>query len=113
MKGTLLETVWPNLNPATARIVVVEADGEIVGCATLFEAWHLEGGWIAPMSRGSVAVGRQLARAMDQLLAALHVQEVFMSAHDVAGSKLCQGLGPATPLNCAHFAVDVRARGRS
>lgn len=59
--GTELETVYPHL-PADARVIVVEDDGEIVGCWSLFPLVHVEGVWIDPKHRGGSVARRLLSR---------------------------------------------------
>jgi len=53
--GTEAETVWPQLSDA-ARVVVVEEDGEIIGCHLLQPVLHAECLWTHPDHRGSVSV---------------------------------------------------------
>lgn len=43
LAGTQLETVVPVLRRERGRVLVVEREGEIVGCVALFRLWHLEG----------------------------------------------------------------------
>jgi N-acetylglutamate synthase-like GNAT family acetyltransferase len=43
LRGTQLETVVPVLRRERGRVLVVEQDGEIVGCVALYRLWHLEG----------------------------------------------------------------------
>jgi N-acetylglutamate synthase-like GNAT family acetyltransferase len=43
LTGTQLETVVPVLRRERGRVLVVERDGEIVGCVALYRLWHLEG----------------------------------------------------------------------
>ena len=65
LAGTEVEHVWPLLNPANARILVVEDDaGQIVGTWVLMRVVHVECLWIHPNHRGKTAVGRCLLAAM-------------------------------------------------
>lgn len=64
--GTEAEHLWPHLNPQTARIVVVERDGVIVGCHVLMTVLHAECLWIAPAYRGAASVGRRLWTAVQE-----------------------------------------------
>ena len=52
LEGTELETIWPHL-PVEARVWVVEHDGKIVACGSLFDVRHHEGLWIDPGVRHS------------------------------------------------------------
>lgn len=108
LSGTLLERVWPSLDPATSRVVVVEQGGVIVGTAALFQEWHFEGAWIAPERRADVSVGRHLLRAARHVVGEVGATEVWMMATDDAGKRLCQGLGPAVHMDCDHYAVQMR-----
>jgi hypothetical protein len=109
LTGTLLDPAWQGLDPATDRVIVIEdAVGAIVACSALIHAYHLEGTWVAPAWRGSVAVGRHLLRAQRALLTALHIPEVYMMARTPATAALCQKFGRAVlHLDCAHFLVTV------
>lgn len=110
LAGTLLETVWPGLDPASTRIIVVEEDGQILGCVTLFQAWHLDGAWIHPDYRRRVGVMRRLLKGLTELLRIFRPVEVVVTAHNKTGRNLCQSVGPVVELTCDHFAVDVRHR---
>ena len=62
--GTEAETIWPQLDPATALVLVVE-DGEmIVGTWILLNVVHAECLWIAESHRGHSAVARRLWTTM-------------------------------------------------
>lgn len=63
--GTEAETVIASLTD-TARVVVVEADGEIVGCHVLQPVVHAECLWIHPAHRKTSGVGRRLWRAVQR-----------------------------------------------
>jgi len=54
--------------PDSARIVVVEQDGQIIGAWSLMMVAHVEGVWIHPEHRGLGAVARGLLRAMRSAL---------------------------------------------
>lgn len=62
LRGTEAETIWPALNPSRDRtqIVVVEQDGEIIGCHVLTLVLHAECLWIHPAHRGKAGVARRL-----------------------------------------------------
>jgi hypothetical protein len=111
LAGTLLETVWPTLDPRTTQILVVEAGDRLVGCWALLALWHLEGCWIDPARRGRAGVARAGLRAMRALLAAAGIGEVLMMATNPGSQALCQKLGTVTPLACAHYAVRLTPGG--
>ena len=107
LAGTLLEGVWPSLKPDRDVVRVVEQDGEIIGCAALLALWHLEGAWIAPAHRKRAAVGRRLWAEMREEVRRRSVPEVWMMATSPDTARICERLGRATRLDCAHFAVMV------
>ena len=108
LAGTLLETVWPNLDPTADAVLVVEDAGQIVACSALVRAWHLEGTWVAPQWRRRVTVGRRLLTAMRALLRGRGVRDVLMMALNDRNAKLCARFGPSLELTCRHFLVTVR-----
>ncbi len=63
LAGTELEAVREQL-PESASVVVVEDDGEIVGCWALMPVLHAEGVWIAERERKRGRVALRLLRAM-------------------------------------------------
>lgn len=107
LSGTLLETVWPTLDRATSRILVLEDRGQIVACTLFCQMWHLEGTWIAPEHRGRVSLGRRFLRSIRATARRLRVSELWMMATTPESSRLCQKLGPTTALTCEHFAVQM------
>jgi len=48
LNGTEAESVWPMLNPGSARVLVVEEGAEIVATWTFLTVLHAECLWIAP-----------------------------------------------------------------
>ena len=79
LAGTDLETVWPLL-PPTAHIVVVEDEGQIVACWSLFPVWHVEGLWTAPTHRAQPSVVFRLIGAMKRLLKTEGARSVYTAA---------------------------------
>ncbi len=65
LAGTEAETIWPQLTSA-ARVVVVEQDGQIIGCHLLQPVLHAECLWVHPDHRGRSSVARRLWRAVQQ-----------------------------------------------
>ena len=53
------EAIWERLGPS-AKVVVVEREGEIVGCHALVPVLHAECLWVHPDYRGKAAVPRRL-----------------------------------------------------
>jgi ribosomal protein S18 acetylase RimI-like enzyme len=106
LAGTLADQAWPVL-PADAQVIVVEDGDQIVGNVTLFKAWHLEGAWVRPDYRGSVAVGRHLLRAVRDTALRIGAREVYAMAVDDVGRRLSTGLGEALLLECEHYAVRI------
>lgn len=58
--GTEAETIWPNLDPMKSRVIVVEDNGQIVGCHVLSWVLHAECLWTHPDHRGKAGVARRL-----------------------------------------------------
>tara|TARA_R110000824_G_scaffold153494_1_gene325146 strand:- start:245 stop:616 length:372 start_codon:yes stop_codon:yes gene_type:complete len=54
---------WERLGPS-AKVVVVEREGEIVGCHALVPVLHAECLWVHPEYRGKTAVPRRLWKAL-------------------------------------------------
>lgn len=62
LAGTDLESVWPHLDPTTARIVVVERQGRIIGAVSVLRQVVLECLWVAPEWRARSTVGGHVLR---------------------------------------------------
>lgn len=56
--------LFPYLQPADIKVVVVERGGEIMARLSFIRAPLLEGFWIAPDSRGNPAILRSLLRGV-------------------------------------------------
>lgn len=65
LAGTDAATAWPLLTDA-ARVVVVEHDGQIVGCHLLQPVLHAECLWVHPDHRGKASVARRLWAAVQR-----------------------------------------------
>lgn len=104
LAGTLVD---PATLPNDAVPVVVEHDGQIVGCSVLIPVWHQEGTWIHPEYRGRISAGRQLFDAMRHALGRLGIDGVWMMATDRENEALIQKFGQAQRLDAAHFVVRV------
>lgn len=106
LAGTELDAVWPHLNPETARVLVVEDAGAIVGTWALFHVVHAEGVWIAETHRGKTAVARRLLKAMRQAATEMGAAVVATAAltPDVEGYLATLG---AVTLPGTHYALSV------
>lgn len=103
LTGTELERIRVLFRPDQARVLVVENDaGEIVGCWSLFAAWHVEGLWIAPAYRGQGNVARRLLRTMKSWIRTAGVSGVVTASLDPAVSAYLIRLG-AYPLPGAAY----------
>lgn len=63
LAGTELEAVCTRLQPS-ARVLVVEEDGRIVGCWSVLPMLHVDGLWIHPVHRSRGGVFRRLLTGM-------------------------------------------------
>jgi hypothetical protein len=64
LAGTDLEAHWPHFNPAQTDVMVVEHEGQIIGCLSMLKVFHVEGLWIAEAHRRKGAVMRHLLELM-------------------------------------------------
>lgn len=80
LAGTEAETLWPLLDGETARIVVVEDDGAIVGCWAAFPVVHVECVWVHERYRGTGSVVRRLLSGMREAVSAMGARKVFSAA---------------------------------
>lgn len=80
LAGTEAETIWPALDRRTARVLVVEAAGEIVGCWILAPVYHAECLWIAPEHRGKAGVARRLWALMQKTVRTIGARTVATAA---------------------------------
>jgi hypothetical protein len=104
LAGTEAEKVWPYLRE-TDRVVVVERDGEIVGCHVLMQMWHLECLWKKPGA--GTGVSRTLWRFVQQTALAMGVPRCWTSALDDRTRGLLAHVG-AEPLPGTHYVVPMR-----
>lgn len=78
LAGTELERVATEvMNRDGVSVIVVEDEGEIIGCWALMTVAHVEGLWIAPTHRRRGGVFRKLWRAMCQLTLDRGIGSVF------------------------------------
>lgn len=107
LAGTELEFVWPLLDPAIAKIIVVEDEaGKIVGCWSFQWYAHAECVWTAPEHRHKGAVARLLLREMKRLADEEEVPVVWTSALTPDVEDLIDKLG-GVQMPGTHFAVPV------
>jgi hypothetical protein len=106
LHGTELETVWPFLDPQTARVIVVEEHGDITGCWALFSQVHAEGLWIKPECRGQSAVGRHLLVAMKHHALQMGARSVATASLSQTVSELLAHIG-AVELVGQHYSIPI------
>lgn len=106
LEGTEAESVWPVLNPETTSIVVVEQDGQIIGCHVLYYVLHADGLWIHPDHRGKSSVGRRLWAGVRGMVRASGVTGLVTSAMDERVCGLLEHVG-AVPLPGQHFVIPM------
>lgn len=104
--GTEAESVWPLLDPQRSHVVVVENDGEIVGCHVLMEVVHAECLWIHPAHRGKSSVARRLWNRVKEQANAIGVKAINTSACSRDVEQLLEHVG-ACRLDGAHYSVKV------
>ncbi len=94
--------------PEDADVVVVERDGVVVGCCSLFglRHIHLEGMEITPEERGNPSVGRQLLCAIRARIDELRVPSVFAGSKAGAMAEMLARLD-AKPLDMTFYVLPV------
>lgn len=109
LAGTEADTVWMQI-PASACVVVVEDEGELVGCHVLVPVLHAECLWIHPDYRKATSVARRLWAAVKQEATVRFGAVGFQTAavdDDVRG--LLRHVG-AVPIPGDHFMVPLKER---
>lgn len=81
-----------DLSPETC-VVVVEQDGQVIGCWAVVTCLHAEGLWIAPAHRAKGAVAKRLLRGVASVAAQAHVRAVCVGVIDPGVEGLAQRLG--------------------
>ncbi len=106
--GTGAESLIQKLTDA-ARVIVVEQDGQIVGCETFQPVLHGEGLWIHPDYRGRSSVARHLWAGIRET-----VRECFGVGWFATGAdspQICELLEHVGALKlCEHYMVPVGDR---
>jgi hypothetical protein len=90
--GTELEHAAPVL-PLGSKIIVVEDNGNIVGCWSAITYVHVEGVWIEPLHRGKSAVARRLWRGMQDVLRLMDVRSAMTGSITPEIDALLAGMG--------------------
>lgn len=107
LTGTELETIWPYLDPASARVVVVEDEGQIIGCWAGFPLFHAEGVYVAPAHRGKVGVARHLLSRMRELAADVGARSIITGSIDPTVTDMLEKLG-AVALPGTQYALPLK-----
>jgi N-acetylglutamate synthase-like GNAT family acetyltransferase len=105
---TLLKDAPDLLNSEIDIVLVVEKEGEIVGCTSFLPRWHMEGLWVSPNHRKMVSVGRPLLRGIYQVAEALKAKELVMMTFDPEMAALCSRLGRSwVHLDGDHYSIGL------
>lgn len=107
LAGTELDAVWARLDPDWATVLVVEADGQIVGCWALLTIRHVEGLWIHPAHRGKGRVAARLWAGMRRLVQQTGSDAVVTAAMSGDVEALLRHQG-ATPLPGSHWVLSMK-----
>lgn len=99
--------VWPHLDPSKSAIIVVEIDGEIVGCHVLTYLLHAECLWIDPRFRGRSSVARRLWEAVKSAARACGARTLVTAAMDPKVERLLAHVH-AVKLPGSHFSIPLR-----
>jgi N-acetylglutamate synthase-like GNAT family acetyltransferase len=84
---------WRLLPPEHTRVIVVEHEGQIVGCWALMTMVHIEGLWIHPDHRKRVSVPRKLYEETMAQARDLQVQSLLTQAVDLEVMALLAHVG--------------------
>ena len=106
LAGTEAETLWPHLDPANSRVLVVEDGGRIVGTWTAIRVMHLECVWIAPEYRGAFGVVKRLLRGVHEIAASWGARTAATSAMTDQVRALIASLG-GQPLPGEHYVMPM------
>lgn len=90
LAGTPLGSVADQLLTEDAQVIAIEDDGKLVGCWSLVRMWHAEGLWVAPESRGKVAVARHLLQAMKATAGMMDAPVILTGSED--GDRMTERL---------------------
>lgn len=106
--GTEAETLWPHLDPANSRVLVVEDGDRIVGTWTVLRVVHVECVWVHPEYRGAFGVVKRLLRGMRDIARSWGARTVFTAATTGQVRALITSLqGQALPGE--HFVIPLES----
>jgi hypothetical protein len=108
LAGTELESVSQHL-PDAARVLVVEEDGDVIGCWAFFPVIHAEGVYIAEAHRGKSAVARRLLKGMREIVCSMGAKAVCTAAETPDVEALIGGLG-GVKLPGTHWVLATKGR---
>lgn len=97
LRGTELAYLADITAPILTWVLVVEQDGEIIGCWARMLTDHVEGLWEHPDHRGKGGVSRLLFTAMVQHLQQAGVRNVLTQSVDPQIDQLLEHIG-GTPV---------------
>ena len=103
--GTEAEAVWPHLDPLKSHVVVLEKDGEIIGCQILMSVLHAECMWTHPNHR-TANVTRALWAATQAEARRMGARSLATAANDARMTRLLAYVG-ATKLDGEHYVIQV------
>jgi hypothetical protein len=96
------------LDPEKARVVVVECDGEIVGCHILLFILHAECLWIAEHHRGKVSVQRALWSAVQAEATSVGASAIMTASVDEKVDRLLKHVG-AKKVEADHYMIPLKS----
>lgn len=106
LAGTEAESVWPYLDPSRSWVVVVEDDGEIVGCHVLAYVLHAECLWVHPDHRGKASVARRLWATVRKIAQAVGAPTLATAARNETVRELLEHIG-AIHLDGEHYSIPL------
>lgn len=112
LAGTEAATIWPALPTLKdqTQIVVVEQDGQILGCHVLTLVLHAECLWIHPDHRGKAGVARRLwSRVLRTAACVFHARTIATAATSDEVRRLLQHVG-AIELPGTHHVIPLGDR---
>lgn len=105
LDGTEAKDVWSRL-PDGSQVIVVEHEGEIVGCWIAMKVLHAECLYIAPEHRKKSSVGRRLLSALRTIAEREHAKSVWTAAMEDDVRGLLKHFG-ATQVPGDHFIMPM------
>lgn len=105
LEGTELETVWPLL-PHTARVLVVEDNGHVLGSWAIIPSFHVECVSIREDHQARGVVAKRLLEGMGALAFTMGAKNVFTASDSEHVTRLLEHLD-ATKLPGDHYVIPV------